>query len=148
MRFRRSFFLRGYAAKRDDLLLAKPATFMNLSGVCVKNIVDRFRVKASDLLVICDDLNLPFGKLRLRPRGSSGGHNGLSSIIDSLGTEDFARLRIGIGSPEDGVDASDFVLSGFSEAEKPQLGQSISRACQCALEWTSGDIENVMSKFN
>ena len=147
-RFKRSILLKGHLAKKEGLLLAKPSSFMNLSGLCVKKIVDRFKVGVRDLLIICDDFNLPFGKLRLRGQGSSGGHNGLSSIADSLKTEDFARLRVGIGSPQEGVDAADFVLSGFSETEKTHLVQLISRTCQCALEWASCDIESVMAKFN
>jgi PTH1 family peptidyl-tRNA hydrolase len=146
--FKRSFLLKGRLAKKGDILLAKPQAFMNLSGRSVKRIVDRFKIALSDVFVICDDLSLPFGKLRLRPKGGSGGHKGLSSIADHLGTQDFCRLRIGIGGPQGGVDPSDFVLSDFSPAERSDLAPVISRACDCALAWTENDVEKVMAEFN
>ena len=88
----------------DELILVKPMTYMNLSGVAVRKVLARERVPMADLLVVVDDMALPFGKLRLRERGSAGGHNGLRSIIGEMGTEDFARLRVGIGSAEGGSD--------------------------------------------
>jgi PTH1 family peptidyl-tRNA hydrolase len=146
--FKRSFLLKGRLARKGELLLAKPQTFMNLSGQSVKRIVDRFNIALSDVFVICDDLSLPFGRLRLRPKGSSGGHNGLSSVADHLAGQDFCRLRIGIGSPKGGVDPSDFVLSDFSPGERYDLEAVISRACDCALAWTENDVEKVMAEFN
>ena len=148
IRFKRSFLLKGRLAQKGDILLAKPQTFMNLSGQSVKRIVERFRVAASDVFVICDDLSLPFGTLRLRRKGSSGGHNGLSSVAESLGTQDFCRLRIGIGAPQGGVDPADFVLSDFTPKERGELSPVIARACDCAVAWTESDIEKVMAEFN
>jgi PTH1 family peptidyl-tRNA hydrolase len=146
--FKRSFLLKGRLAQKGDILLAKPQTFMNLSGQSVKRIAERFKVAVSDIFVICDDLSLPFGKLRLRRRGSAGGHKGLSSVAERLGTQDFARLRIGVGAPKGGVDPADFVLSDFTPEERDELPAVIARACDCALAWRQSDIEKVMAEFN
>src|SRR4051794_23077425 len=113
-----------------DVILAKPQTFMNLSGQSVGEIVRFFKIDPKkDLLVIYDDLDLPVGKLRLRPNGSSGGQNGLRNIIDLLGTQDVPRLRVGIGRPRQGT-ARDRVLNEFSREEQPVLEEVYSRVEQ------------------
>src|SRR5579884_3599828 len=99
------------------VLLVKPETFMNLSGRSVRQVVDFYQVPLSDLLVICDDINLPLGKLRARARGTHGGHNGLRDIQNHLGTTEYARLRIGVGAPEEG-EAVDHVLGRFRPGER------------------------------
>ncbi|MBN2120745.1 MAG: aminoacyl-tRNA hydrolase [Candidatus Omnitrophica bacterium] len=147
-RFYKNIYLKADIAKKEDLILVKPHTFMNLSGFTVRKTIDKFRLELSDFLVICDDLNLPLGKLRLRKSGSSGGHKGLSSIIESLQAEHFARLRIGIDRPPSEIDSSSFVLSKFLKEEQPCIKQSIENACQCALDWATRDIEKVMAEFN
>jgi peptidyl-tRNA hydrolase, PTH1 family len=140
--------------KGEELLLARPVTFMNLSGTSVACLVNRHDVSLSDLLVIYDDLDLPLGRIRLRQSGGSGGHRGLKSIISSLGSRDFSRIRVGIGRPrgeEQRVDSDavvDHVLSSFSAEEeraiKPVIA-SVSEAIDCFL---SQGIEAAMNRFN
>src|SRR5438270_11822667 len=101
------------------LLLVKPETFMNLSGRSVRQLLDFYQLPAAELLVVCDDINLPLGKLRARARGTHGGHNGLRDIQAHLGTTDYARLKIGVGSPGEEVDAADHVLARFRPSERP-----------------------------
>jgi PTH1 family peptidyl-tRNA hydrolase len=116
-----------------DLGLVKPQTFMNLSGVAVRKALVRFRAPLEDLLVVVDDFALPFGRLRFREGGSSGGHNGLESIIEELGSNRFARLRVGIGDPAGR--AVDHVLSRFSGDERAQLADVIDAAAHAVEEW-------------
>jgi len=148
IRFRKNMLLKASIAKRGDFILAKPNTFMNLSGFSVKRIVDKFYLTFKDLLVICDDMSLSLGKIRLRPKGSSGGHKGLSSVIEALGTQNFPRLRIGIGRPQEGAEASSFVLLRFSGTEEAAIKEAVSKASKCVLDWRKEDIEKVMSKYN
>ncbi|MBU0701473.1 aminoacyl-tRNA hydrolase [bacterium] len=114
--------------EEKDVVLVKPDTFMNLSGKSIVGLCNRYRVSASQIIVIHDDVSLSIGKLRVRAQGSSGGHNGVQSIIDCLGTKEFPRIRIGIGSPMEGVDMAEFVLSRFEENEKMIIIQSIEAA--------------------
>lgn len=109
------------------IILAKPQTYMNSSGEAVRALVKLWNLSPSNLLVIADDLDLPFGRLRLRDRGSSGGHRGLQSIIDQLGTDRFARLRVGIGRPPPGVDPVDYVLTAFTASEAAELPAILER---------------------
>jgi PTH1 family peptidyl-tRNA hydrolase len=101
----------------QDVVLAQPLMFMNCSGVPIKQLVLEFDIKLENLLIICDDINLPFGQLRLRAKGSDGGHKGLRSITEELGNEDFARLRMGIGAPPPEIDAAEWVLATFEESQ-------------------------------
>src|SRR5438874_825309 len=103
----------------DDLklLLVKPETFMNLSGRCVRQVLDFYQLTPDDLLVVCDDINLPLGKLRARSKGSHGGHNGLRDIQNHLGTAEYARLKIGVGAPGEDGDVVDHVLTRFRPSE-------------------------------
>ncbi len=111
--------------EEKDVVLAKPDTFMNLSGRAVVELCKRYRVPLSQIIIIHDDVSLPVGKIRVRQQGSSGGHNGVQSIIDCLGTKEFPRIRIGIGSSPEGTDMAEFVLSRFEEDEKLKITQSI-----------------------
>ena len=131
----------------QECLCALPLTFMNHSGDAVKRLVEKENIPMEDLLVICDDFNLGFGVLRLRARGSSGGHNGLASISESLEPA-FPRLRIGVGSPKAKDDAAEYVLGEFSTVEKRQLPEIIASAVECCTAWLTGPMENVMSQFN
>jgi PTH1 family peptidyl-tRNA hydrolase len=119
-----------------DLLLVKPTTYMNLSGSAVRSVLARERAPIRDLLVVMDDLALPFGRLRIRERGSDGGHNGLRSIIGELGTQEFARLRIGIGEPARG-DARQHVLGDFRADERTRLTDVLEAAADCVLGWAT-----------
>jgi len=136
-------------------VLAKPQTFMNLSGEAVSALVRRYKLSSQDILVIYDDLDLPLGKIRIREKGSSGGHNGLKSIISHLGTQDFPRIRIGIAPAEGSdissapkVDAIEHVLSDFTEAEKTVMREvyaKVAAVIECIL--TEG-IAAAMNKYN
>lgn len=132
----------------EKILLAKPQTYMNHSGEAARHLLRYLPVEAGDLVVIHDDLDLPFGRIRIRKRGSAGGHRGVSSILEALGEENFFRVRIGIGRPPAGGDPTDYVLERFSAAEAAGLEDVIARAAeavQCLLEEGS---RRAMEKFN
>ena len=114
----------------EKLLLVGPLTYMNESGSSVLAARDFYKLPNEELLVVCDDLSLPLGKLRFRARGSSGGQKGLADIVRRLGTEEFARLRIGIGSPPDGWDPADYVLARFAAAERPVIDEAVATAAE------------------
>jgi PTH1 family peptidyl-tRNA hydrolase len=130
----------------EKILLVKPETFMNLSGRCVRQVVDFYQLPLSGLLVVCDDFNLPLGKLRVRARGTHGGHNGLRDIQNHLGTTEYSRLRIGVGGPGD--DAVDHVLSRFRPSERPVIEDALQRALQAAVVWVRQGVEECMNRFN
>jgi peptidyl-tRNA hydrolase, PTH1 family len=129
------------------VLLLKPETFMNLSGRAVGQAVRFYKLPLEDVLVICDDLSLPVGKLRLRPGGSDGGHKGLRDIASHLGTDQFSRLRIGIGEHGD-VDAVDYVLTRFRSAELPIIEDASILATQAVAVWVTQGIDAAMNRFN
>jgi peptidyl-tRNA hydrolase, PTH1 family len=129
-------------------LLLSPLTFMNLSGQSVAEAKNFYKIPEQDLLVICDDLNLPLGKLRIRKEGSSGGQKGLEDIIRRLGTDGFPRLRVGIGTPPDGWDWADFVLSTFTADERPAIEESVRRAVEAVEAWAGEGIEYCMNHYN
>jgi PTH1 family peptidyl-tRNA hydrolase len=130
----------------QKVLLVKPETFMNLSGRCVRQLMDYYQVPLSDLLVVCDDINLPLGKLRVRARGTHGGHNGLRNIQEHLGTTEYARLRIGVDAPRE--DAVDHVLGRFRPAERRVIEDAVSLAVQAVAVWVSQGVEECMNRFN
>ncbi|HID56376.1 TPA: aminoacyl-tRNA hydrolase [Candidatus Poribacteria bacterium] len=134
------------AADRS-LLLAKPMTYMNASGRAVKGLLERYELSPQKMLVVFDDVNLDPGVLRIRARGSDGGHNGVRSIIKSIKTRDFPRLRIGIGRPE-GMDLIDYVLGEIKPQEAEILTAAIKRAADAVLFMLTDGIERAMSKFN
>lgn len=131
----------------EGVIILKPQTFMNLSGLAVKEVVEMYKCALQDIVVVCDDLDLSLGKLRIRRSGGCGGHRGLESIGKCLGSTEFPRLRIGIGRPMVG-DSSDYVLSVFSQEEEVVTREVVEKAC-CALNvWTREGIEACMNKFN
>lgn len=130
----------------DKILLVEPQTFMNLSGRCVREVMDFYQLPLTDLLVVCDDMNLPLGKLRVRAKGTHGGHNGLRDIQNHLGTTEYARLRIGVDSPRD--DAIDHVLGRFSAAERNAIDDAVGLAAQAVLVWASRGVEACMNQYN
>jgi PTH1 family peptidyl-tRNA hydrolase len=130
----------------DKVLLVKPLTYMNLSGRSVRQLLDFYQAAAEGLLVVCDDFNLPLGKLRFRAKGSAGGHKGLKSIQDHLGSADYARLRIGVGAPEENV--VDFVLDRFRPSERPIIDEAIQTAGQGVLVWLDQGTAVCMNRFN
>jgi PTH1 family peptidyl-tRNA hydrolase len=119
---------------------------MNLSGQSVRQLTDFYQLPIENLLVVCDDFNLPLGKLRARARGTHGGHNGLRDIQNHLGTTHYARLRIGVGSPRD--EAIDHVLGRFSASERPLIDDAVGRAVQAVVVWITKGIEECMNCFN
>lgn len=129
-------------------LLLKPQTYMNRSGEAVAAALHFFHAEPENLLVICDDLNLPLGKLRFRRKGSDGGHKGLRSIIATLGTEDFPRLRVGIGSPPPPMTAIDYVLTPFRSEEQALVPELVERAVEGLRLFLRDGIEAAMNRFN
>lgn len=129
------------------IVIAKPQTFMNSSGDSVRQLVRWYKVDLAQLLVIYDELDLPFGTLRLRADGSAGGHNGVKSIIEQLGSQEFPRLRIGISRPPRGSTVP-YVLSGFFEAERPQLPSILNRAVEAIDDWLDLGIDRAMNEHN
>src|SRR5215218_1453427 len=130
----------------ETVLLMKPLTFMNLSGRAVRAALDFYKLSVEQVLVVCDDFNLPLGKLRVRAKGSHGGQNGLRSIQEHLGTDAYARLRIGVGEP--GPDAVDHVLSKFRAGERKAADGAVAAAAQAALVWVRQGTEAAMNRFN
>jgi PTH1 family peptidyl-tRNA hydrolase len=129
-------------------LLLSPTTFMNLSGTSVQEAVSFYKLQSEDLLVLCDDLNLPVGKLRLRSRGSSGGQKGLENIIARLRTEEFSRLRMGVGAAPNGWDWADYVLSKFAPDELPVIRGAVELAADAVAVWAREGIEACMNRYN
>jgi peptidyl-tRNA hydrolase, PTH1 family len=130
-----------------QVVLAKPRTFMNLSGRALRYMRDRYGVPPERMLVVYDDMDLPLGKLRLRLSGSSGGHNGLNSIIGELGTQEFPRLRIGIGRPNQ-PDTIAHVLGGFTSAEKQEISEALNSAASAVETVLAEGVERAMNGFN
>lgn len=132
----------------EKIVLLMPHTFMNLSGRCVKQTADFFKIPVTELLMVCDDFHLPLGTLRLRPGGSAGGQKGLADTIRQLGTDQFARLRLGIGPVPDRWDPADFVLGKFGTHERKAVDELVGRACQAVETWVEQGPHAAMSKFN
>ncbi|MGD6778043.1 MULTISPECIES: aminoacyl-tRNA hydrolase [Bacillaceae] len=132
----------------EKVLLVKPLTYMNLSGECVRPLLDFYKLDVEDLVVIYDDLDLPAGKLRLRQKGSAGGHNGIKSLIQHLQTQNFNRIRMGIDRPKNGPSISDYVLGKFQTEERPAIDDSIKKAAEACEENLSKEFLQVMNTFN
>lgn len=141
-----SFYGKGVMAG-EDVILAKPMTYMNNSGLAVLELSRFFRIAPTQILVIYDDLDLPFGTFRLRAGGGSGGHNGMKSVIFHLQTEDFPRMRIGVGRPA-GEDAADYVLRPFSPSEEEVLDGLLAKIAEAAALIVENGILAAMNKFN
>ena len=140
----------GVVATIADLpvALVKPVTFMNRSGYAVREAVEHYELDIDRVVVVCDDVNLPFGTLRFRARGSHGGHRGLESIIDALGTEEFSRLRIGVDLPRDADTLIDYVLEEFTEEETTDLPLVLDRACDQLELFVSDGCDEAASRYN
>ena len=136
------------------VLLAKPETFINLSGIAVDCLMDKYKISRNDLVVICDDMNLPLGKIRLRPTGGTGGHNGMRSITSVLASEDFVRIRVGIGYPQEEIFGSDrdvivnYVLSDFRAHEEEMVETVVARVAEAIDCCLAKGIEIAMNRFN
>jgi PTH1 family peptidyl-tRNA hydrolase len=132
----------------EPFLIGKPLTFMNRSGDAVAALAHYYDIVAADLLVVVDEVALPFGRLRARARGSAGGHNGLKSVIERLGTTEFPRLRLGVGRGDTRRDLADHVLSKFEADERSALEELITRAADAAEMFAAEGIEKVMNAYN
>jgi PTH1 family peptidyl-tRNA hydrolase len=130
------------------IILAKPQTYMNLSGQAVGSLARFYKVPSENMLVVYDDVDLPLGTLRLRPDGGSAGQKGMRSIIERLGTEVIPRLRVGIGRPPGRMDAAAYVLQDFSRDEADLLPQILDRACEAALTFITRGLETAMNQYN
>ena len=132
----------------NQIILAKPQTFMNLSGQAAASLVNFHKIPHDRLMVAYDDVDLPFGALRMRPSGGSAGHNGMNSIIEKLGTQEFPRLRIGVGRPPGRMDAAAYVLQDFNKEETVELQLVLNRAVEAVLLFVSDSLQAAMNKYN
>ncbi len=132
----------------EKVVLVKPLTYMNLSGECVREVMDFYKVEPQDVIVIFDDISLPPGKIRIRPKGSAGGHNGIKSIISHLNSDEFWRIKCGVGDKPKGYDLADYVLSRFTKEElcdiEEEKKQAV-KACQCMI---AQGINEAMNQYN
>ncbi len=149
--FREEKKLKSFIAKvrldGEEFLLAKPTTFMNLSGEALRAVIDYYKIDVKDILVIYDDLSLELGRIRFRASGSDGGHNGIKSIIQHLGGNKFARLKVGIG-PQQPIPAENFVLQNFSKEQLVTLKTVLDTSIEAALYYFKEGIEKAQNKFN
>ena len=132
----------------EKVILIQPQTYMNNSGECVREICDFFKLTNKDIIVIYDDISLAPGQLRLRPKGSAGGHNGIKSVIEYLGTEEFDRVKIGVGAKPEGGDLIDHVLSRFDRETQPLIREAIDRAAMAVEMVLENGIEAAMGEYN
>ena len=132
----------------SDFLIMKPTLFMNRSGEAIIPLIKKYELDFEDIIVISDDMDLSLGSIRLRKGGSSGGHNGVQSVIETLGTDEFCRLRIGIGRPPENTDPVDFVLSNFTKKESEDLRPVLSRAADAVSVFIDSGLQKTMNLFN
>ena len=132
----------------EKVILLKPLTYMNLSGESIAEVMNFFKIEVDDFVVMYDDLDLPPGKIRLRQKGSAGGHNGIKSTIAHLGTQNFNRIRMGIGRPSVPMAISDYVLSRFTAEEWPDINQAIEKSANACDSWLSTSFLQVMNEYN
>ena len=133
----------------QKVLLAKPLTYMNLSGEAIRGLVDYYKVDPeTELLVIYDDISLEPGNIRIRKKGSAGGHNGIKSIIAQLGTQNFQRIRIGVGEKPKNWDLADYVLGTFGKEDRPLVEEALGNAAEAAAMIVQGKIDEAMNRFN
>jgi PTH1 family peptidyl-tRNA hydrolase len=130
------------------IILAKPQTFMNLSGRSVQGLIHFYKLPLENLLIAHDDLDLPVGTIRIRPDGRSAGQKGMISTIEHLGTDEFPRLRLGIGRPPGQMQAPDYVLQAFSQADLSVISETLDRAVEAALTWVTDGLDTAMNKYN
>ena len=130
----------------EKVILLKPTTYMNLSGESIREVVDFYKISNEDVLVIYDDISLDVGRLRIREKGSAGGHNGIKSIIAHLGTDIFPRIKVGVGQPN--VDLVNYVLGKFTKEEMEVLSESIDASTKAAKEIISSDVKTAMNIYN
>lgn len=134
--------------EQEKVMFVKPQTFMNLSGDAIRPLIDYYNIDLSNILIIFDDLDLPVGKIRLRQKGGHGGHNGIRSIIDHVGTKDFKRIRIGIGRPDVSQSIIHYVLQMFPKHETSEVTLSVQKAADACDAWIERPFPEVMNEYN
>jgi len=134
--------------EKEKVILLKPQTYMNLSGNSVKEVVDFYKIEKEKILVIYDDMDIDPGKIKIRKKGSSGGHNGIKSIIQMIGTEDFTRIRVGIGRPIHKGDEINYVIGAIPEVELKKLEEGIEKAQKAVDEILKNGVDSAMNKYN
>jgi PTH1 family peptidyl-tRNA hydrolase len=132
----------------EKVILLKPLTYMNLSGESVRPLMDYFNIDVEDVLIIYDDMDLPVGKIRLRQKGSAGGHNGIKSLIQHLGTPEFKRIRVGVDRPQNGESIVNYVLGTYRPEEREHVEQAIIQSSKAVEAWTTKTFLEVMNEFN
>jgi PTH1 family peptidyl-tRNA hydrolase len=132
----------------EEIVLAKPTTFMNLSGKAAFYLLNKYQINISDFIIINDDVSLPIGKIRFRSKGGSGGHNGIKSVISYLDTEQFSRLKVGIGNPQEDMDLVEFVLGEYSDEEAAKMETVVEICKEAILYYLKSDINDAMNKYN
>jgi PTH1 family peptidyl-tRNA hydrolase len=132
----------------EKVILLKPLTYMNLSGESIRAVMDYYDIDVEDLLVIYDDLDLPVGKIRLRQKGSPGGHNGIKSTVAHLGTQEFNRIRIGIDRPKTGMSVPDYVLGRFHPEDRAPMEEAVKKSAEACTTWLEKPFLQVMNEYN
>ena len=132
----------------QKIILIKPSTYMNLSGTSIREVMEFYKLKPEELIVIVDDIDIEFGTIKIKQKGSAGTHNGLKSIISQTNTDEFPRLKIGIGQKPEHYDLADFVLSKFSKSERQIIDKAIIKAADAIDEFISNGIDSTMNKYN
>ena len=150
MSFNQEKFSAYFAKKKingEDIILLKPTTYMNNSGIALRQCMDFYKIKPEDILVLYDDMDMPVGKLRLRQKGSAGGHNGIKSIISHLGTQEFDRIRIGIGKDKM-IPVVDWVLGKFTTQQMEELNTALDQASKAAIFSINHSFSDTMNRYN
>ena len=132
----------------EEVILLKPQTYMNLSGVGVRELANFYKIPASNILIIYDDMDIDAGSIKIRKKGNSGSHNGMKSIVENLGTIEFPRIRVGIGKPMENEDRIKYVIGKLTNKAKEELDKGTTRACEAAIEILKNGIDTAMNKFN
>lgn len=139
--------LKCFIARHADLIFVKPTTYMNLSGEAVRAVMDYYKINVDDVLIIYDDISLDLGRIRFRANGSDGGHNGIKSVIQHLGTKDFDRLKVGIG-PQPSIPSENFVLQNFSKEQMQDLKDVLKKSIEAVKFYLDNDIQKSQNRFN
>ena len=132
----------------NKVILVKPQTYMNLSGECIRQVMDYYKVDPSEFIVIYDDISLVPGGIRIRKKGSAGGHNGIKNIIAHLGTQEFPRIKVGVGDKPPRMDLADYVLSHFTKEEREEMKEGYEKSAEAAAMILRGDVEAAMNEYN
>ena len=134
--------------ENEEVILLKPQTFMNLSGVCIREFANFYKIKNENIIIIYDDMDIDQGEIKIRKKGSAGSHNGMKSIVENLGTTEFPRIRIGIGKPLENEDKIKYVIGKLPNKTKEELEKGTTKACEAVVEILKNGIDTAMNKYN